>query len=425
MLRVSTISARPGMKLASPVFHPESPSRVLLRTGYELDSRTIVRLRELRVRSLWIAYPPLNFLLKHTSPEVIRHRACASGQVYAIFDQLSKNSDADLDYSAFARTISSLSESLISNPDTMVFLDDVASMGDDELEHSCSVGFLSVLMGLKMSVYLEHQRSRVPAVIARDVTPLGVAGLLHDIGVTQLPDEVRERFRNTHDTSDIEWQRHTELGFQIVHGRVPPSAAAAILHHHQAFDGSGFPARRRADGGYETLSGTSIHIHARTVAAADLFDRLSRRCDAEGNPMPRVRVLSSMLRGSYARKLDPMVMKGLLAICPPYPPGTMVRLSDGTDCVVIGWDPTDPCRPSVMVLDPSLPETAQPGEIITLSQTSGLCVSVADGQDVGRDNFYPVHNSDFCLETASKLLHNAAEVERYRSSLDRTQRRSA
>ncbi|GAB5497097.1 MAG: HD-GYP domain-containing protein [Phycisphaerales bacterium] len=425
MLRVSTISAKPGMKLATPVFHPESPSRVLLRTGFELDSRTIVRLRELRVRSLWVSYPPLNFLLKHTSPEVIRHRAHASGQVYDYFDRLSRKVDADLDYSAFARTITSLSESLIGNPDTMVFLDDIASMGDEELEHSCSVGFISVLMGLKMSVYLEHQRSRVPAAIARDVTPLGVAGLLHDIGVTQLSDEVRERFRRTRDTSDVEWQRHTELGFQIVHGRVPPSAAAAILHHHQAFDGSGFPARQRADGGYESISGTHIHIHARTVAVADMFDRLSRVSDTDGNLIPRVRVLGSMLQGKFAKKVDPMVMKGLLAVCPPYPPGTQVRLSDGTDCVVVGWEPTDPCRPTVMVLDPSLPESATPGEVIDLSKSSGLCIKVADGQDVGRDNFYPVHQTDYCLETASKLLHNAAELERQRSTKERSNRRIA
>ena len=413
------------MKLASPVFHPESPSRVLLRTGFELDSRTIVRLRELRVRTVWISYPPLDFLLKHTSPEVIRHRASVAGQVYDLFDALSKDSPADLDYASYARTISSLSESLISNPDTMVFLDDVASMGNEELEHACAVSFISVLMGLKMSTYLEHQRSRVSAAVARDVTPLGVAGMLHDIGITQLSDEVRERFAKTKDVHDTEWQAHPMLGFQMVHGMVPPSTAAAILNHHQAYDGSGFPARRRADGGTEVLSGNRIHIHARMIAAVDMFDRLSRHVDSEGNPVPRVRVLANMLRGKLAKKLDPMVMKGLLAVCPPYPPGSMVTLSDGTECVVVGWEPTDPCRPRVMVIDPNLPETNNAGEIIDLSETMGLCIGVADGQKVGRDNFYPVHRSDFCLETASKQLHNAAELERERSTNERIGRKSA
>lgn len=425
MLRVSMISAKAGMKLAMPVFHPESPSRVLLRSGYELDSRTILRLRELQVRAVWINYPPLAYLLKHASPEVIRHRASVAGQVHGMLDDLSRGSHADLEYSSYARTVSSLSQSLIDNPDSNILLDEVASGGDEDLEHACTVCFIAVLMGLKMGTYLEHQRARVSAVVARDVTPLGVAGMLHDIGMTQLPSEVRQRWRDYRDESDVEWQKHVEIGFQMVHGRVPPSAAAAVLHHHQAYDGSGFPYRQRADGGYEKLRGGRIHIYARILAAADIFDRMSRYTDAEGQYTPRVRILSMMLRGAYAKRLDPMVMRALLAVCPPYPPGTLVRLSDGTDCVVVGWETADPCRPRVMIVDPSLTEESEPGEVIDLSQSKGLCIAQADGQDVGRDNFYPINRSDFCLETASKLLHNAAELDRQRAHEAERFKRSA
>ncbi|MFI4894546.1 MAG: HD-GYP domain-containing protein [Phycisphaerales bacterium JB058] len=415
MLRVSMISAKAGMKLAMPVFHPESPSRVLLRSGFELDSRTILRLRELQVRAVWISYPPLSFLLKHASPEVIRHRASVAGHVHGLLDDLSRGSHADLEYSSYARTVSSLSQSLIDNPDSNMLLDEVASGGDDDLEHACSVCFIAVLMGLKMGTYLEHQRARVSAVVARDVTPLGVAGMLHDVGMTQLPEEVRQRWRETRDESDLDWQKHVEIGFHMVHGRVPPAAAAAVLHHHQAYDGSGFPYRKRADGGSEKLRGGRIHIYARILAAADIFDRMSRYKDASGGYAPRVRILNHLLRGPRAKKLDPMVMRALLAVCPPYPPGTLVRLSDGTSGVVVGWEPVDPCRPRVMIVDPSLTEESEPGEIIELAQSNGLCVVQAEGQDVGRDNFYPINRSDFCLETASKLLHNAAELERHRA----------
>lgn len=425
MLRVSIISAKAGMKLAMPVFHPESPSRVLLRSGYELDSRTILRLRELQVRTLWISYPPLSFLLKHAAPEVIRHRASVAGQVHTLLDDLNRGTHADLEYSAYARTVAALSQSLIDNPESNMLLDEVASGGDEDLEHACSVCYIAVLMGLKMGTYLEHQRARVSAVVARDVTPLGVAGMLHDIGMTQLPTEVRQRWRDHRDESDREWQKHVEIGFNMVHGRVPPAAAAAVLHHHQAYDGSGFPYRQRADGAYEKMSGSRIHIYARILAAADVFDRMSRRVDEHNTRKPRVRVLSTMLRGSRSRKMDPMVMRALLAVCPPYPPGTLVHLSDDTDGVVVGWEPTDPCRPRVMIVDPSLTEESEPGEIIDLTQTKGLCVAQADGQDVGRDNFYPINKSDFCLETASKMLHNAAELERQRASEADRARRSA
>lgn len=425
MLRVSMISARAGMKLAMPVFHPLSPGRVLLRSGFELDSRTILRLRELQVRAVWISYPPLAFLLRHASPEVIRHRAAVAAQVHHLLDELSQATHADLEYSSYARTVSALSQSLIDNPDANVLLDEVASGGDEDLEHACAVSFVSIMMGLKMGTYLEHQRARVSAVVARDVTPLGVAGMLHDIGMTQLAPETRQRWKAKRDENDTEWQKHAELGFQMVHGRVPPAAAAAILHHHQAYDGSGFPFRRRADGALEKLSGHRIHIFARIIAAADTFDRLSRRVDAEGRAVPRVRVLSKLIRGPRAKKLDPMVMRALLAVCPPYPPGTLVRLSDATDAAVVGWDPADPCRPRVVVVDPSLTEESEPGEAIDIAHTKGLCIAQADGIDVGRDNFYPISRTDFCLETASKLLHNAAELERQRANEADKSRRSA
>lgn len=411
MLRVMISSAEAGMKLAMPVFHPSSPGRVLLHAGFELDARTISRLNELSVRSVWVAYPKLSFLLKYASPEVIRHRAAIAGQVQELFDALGRDADAELEYSRYAAAVSSLIESLINNPESTILIDEIGC-DQSALHHACSVCFLTTLMGLKLASYLEHQRSRVSAASARDVTPLGVAAMLHDIGMVRLPEEVRERFAETNDESDPAWREHVKIGFSMVHGKVPPAASAAVLHHHQRYDGSGFPLRRRADGGTDRFAGDQIHIYARIIAAADLFDRLSRRVDAKGNPVPRVRVLSAMRRDPIVRWIDPMVFKSLLAVCPPYAPGTQVTLSDGRECVVVGWEPLDPCRPRVIEFDPQASDDEPTGEVIDLTCTAGLCVARAEGVDVGRDNFYPIQPADFCLDTASRMLHNAAENHR-------------
>jgi len=334
--------------------------------------------------------------------------------MHELFDALSHDSKAELEYACYAQSVSALIESLINNPESSILIDEIGS-DPSGLQHACSVCFLTTLMGLKLAPYLEHQRSRVAAATARDVTPLGVAAMLHDVGMTRLPDEVRERFAETNDESDPAWREHVKIGFSLVHGRVPPAAAAAVLHHHQRFDGSGFPMRKRADGGTDRYAGDQIHIYARIIAVADLFDRLSRRVDAQGNPPPRVRVLSMMRRDPLASWIDPMVFKSLLAVCPPYAPGTQVELNDGRNCVVVGWEPLDPCRPRVMEFDPEASEDEAPGEVIDLTRSSGLCVVRAEGVDVGRDNFYPIQPADFCLDTASRLLHNAAENQRLRS----------
>lgn len=416
MLRVLTIDAKPGMRLALPVFHPTAPGRVLLRAGYELDAASLARLRELTVRALWVAYPQLAFLLRYTSPEVIRRQAAVSGQIAFLFDSLRHDASAELEYEQYSRAVGSLVEALVADPAAAMFIDRISRVADEELEHAATVSYLSTLMGLKLIPYIEHQRSRLMPAQARDVTPLGVAGMLHDVGMVLLPEEARERFRRNPDPNDELYRSHVELGHKLVHRRVPPTVASAVLHHHQRFDGSGFPPRRTADGRTEPVSGEQIHIYARIIAVADAFDR--GLTTADGLEQPRVRVLRRLVTDPVADRFDPMAVRALLSVCPPYPPGTMVTLSDGTRGVVIGWDHRDPCRPRIQPFDPDEPDRLDGEPVVDLMQGRGVCVAFADGQEVGRDNFYPESPAAYCLDTATRRLHNAAEADRMRSRGD-------
>ena len=404
------------MRLALPVFHPTAPGRVLLRTGYELDARSLARLRDLDVRGLWVAYPQLSFLMRYVSPEVLRRRAAMSGQVAFLFDSLRRDSSAVFEYELYARGVGSLVEALVADPAAVLFIDHISRVSDAELEHAATVSYLSTLMGLKLIPYLEHQRSRITPQRARDITPLGVAGMLHDIGMVLLPEEARDRFRRKPDPTDALYRSHVELGHRLVHGRVPPTVASAVLHHHQRYDGSGFPAKSTADGRTEAISGEQIHVYARIIAVADAFDRQSR--DEDGVDVPRVRALRRLLTEPRVDGFDPMALKALLAVCPPYPPGTMVKLSNGISGVVIGWDHLDPCRPRVRPFDPYDPDRFGDDALYDLAQLKGVCVAEADGVDVGRENFYPETPLMYCLDSAARRLHNAAEADRIRARGD-------
>ncbi len=91
---------------------------------------------------------------------MIRHRASVAGHVHGLLDDLSRGSHADLEYSSYADGFFVVAVA-DRQPDSNMLLDEVASGGDDDLEHACSVCFIAVLMGLKMGTYLEHQRARV------------------------------------------------------------------------------------------------------------------------------------------------------------------------------------------------------------------------------------------------------------------------
>jgi putative nucleotidyltransferase with HDIG domain len=96
---------------------------------------------------------------------------------------------------------------------------------------------------------------------------LGLGGLLHDVGMTQLNPELVNR---TGPLSEREYETvraHTILGHDLVraHG-LPESVQLAVRSHHERYDGSGYPDR---------LRGEEIHPFARITAAAEVYDAIT------------------------------------------------------------------------------------------------------------------------------------------------------
>ena len=94
---------------------------------------------------------------------------------------------------------------------------------------------------------------------------------------------------------------------------------------------------------------------------------------------------------------------------PPYPPGSVVTLSNGVVGVVTEWYASDPCRPRVVELTGLDPDTDEPtGPGYNLLFRRDLEIVDIDGHDVRSDNFYPSRIGEFDLELTSKRMINAA-----------------
>jgi len=398
------------MVLALPVHHPKRHDTVLLKADMELDDQLIERLREINCREVWVRYPKLGFISQYINPAVNEARANVTGMLADDFDRIAGDTHARLDYDGYRRAIGSMIEKIYEHPKAALYIQELIDSDRPELTHASSVCLLSVLMGLKLEFYLVNERKRLAASNARDVTNLGLGALLHDIGMTQLQPEVVARWRAHHDETDVEWRRHVLEGYDMVRGEVDPSAAAAVLHHHQKFDGSGFPKLRASEQEERSFEGSDIHVFARIVAAADLFDRLRQtHADENAQPAPAVRALRIMREPPFSAGLDPVIFQGLLSVVPPYPPGAMVKLSNGVSGVVTEWYPSDPCRPRVVELTGLDPETDEPtGAGYNLLFRRDLEVIAIDGHDVRGDNFYPNRIGEFDLELTSKRMINAA-----------------
>ncbi|MGQ0627194.1 MAG: HD-GYP domain-containing protein [Phycisphaerales bacterium] len=410
MLNLSITRARPGMVLSMPVFHPAAPGHVLLKPGFELDAGTILRLAELKVPQVWIRYPALDALMRFVSPEVAAAHAELTHTLSAAFTPAQEGASTALDFGAYASAVKGLVTKLGENPGAQLLVGGLVHADSGLVAHSSNVCFLSLLMGLKLDAYIMSERTRVGPLHARNIESLGVGALLHDIGHLRTPPEVLRAFAQSGDERDPEYQRHAQVGFEMVKGKVEPTAAAAVLHHHQRADGTGFPTMpAHGQEGPRPLKGAEVHIFARIIGAADLFDRIRNPMTAEGEvrrgAVPVVRVLNTMRQEVRIGRLDPMVFKALLWAAPPFAPGSMVRLSNGRAAVVLGYSPFDPCRPRVQMARPGfpggVPEEGDLLEKVDLATAAETIVECED-QNVAGDLFFPANRSEFDLRVQSR-----------------------
>ncbi|MCR9077196.1 MAG: hypothetical protein NXI07_14240, partial [bacterium] len=119
---------------------------------------------------------------------------------------------------------------------------------------------------------------------------------------------------------------------------------------------------------------------------------------------PPVYALNTIMQEPYRSWIDPIVLQALISVCPAYAPGSQVRLSDGRLCVVIDWDPRNPCRPTVREMTHF--EDADQGEVINLQAAQELQVIECDGFNVEEFNFYPEHEHAFDLKQLERSLSN-------------------
>jgi HD-GYP domain-containing protein (c-di-GMP phosphodiesterase class II) len=91
--------------------------------------------------------------------------------------------------------------------------------------------------------------------------------LLHDLGKVGVPDAVllKNGPLEKHERGIIE--RHPTVGSSVLDGHEAfAEVRACVLHHHEHFDGSGYP---------EGLRGSAIPLAARIIAVADSYDAMT------------------------------------------------------------------------------------------------------------------------------------------------------
>jgi putative nucleotidyltransferase with HDIG domain len=95
---------------------------------------------------------------------------------------------------------------------------------------------------------------------------LGVATPLHDIGKLEVDRAILTKAGPLDAAEVAEIRRHPEAGARMLNGiRSLHAAVGTVLHHHERWDGAGYP---------HGLAGDDIPEDARIVAVADAYDAM-------------------------------------------------------------------------------------------------------------------------------------------------------
>jgi hypothetical protein len=383
VLIVPIEQATPGMKLAMTVTHPEQPEQDLLRRNFVLEQPVLDRMRALGIACIFVDYPGLEDLDKHLAPNLSPERLALYTKVKTSFTEFQTNASPTVNFKDYYSATRDFIATLLQNGKNPIYLDELsARLGADGVRHSMAVAHMALVLGIKLERYLIAQRQRLSTAQAREVVNLGVAGMLHDLGKTKLPEKLRE----IHDLCPpanaeerAEWESHVRIGYDMIREEVETTAAAAVLNHHQHFDGTGFPTRDLGDGNNIAQDGVRIHIYARILLAADLYDRLAIAPD--GKTRRNNLEILHLMRTQYAKRLDPEVAAMLPVVVPPFPPGSRITLSDGRTAVVTTVNLEDPYRPTAKFMAPDgLTLTA---DSINLAKFPDLQVTGVGGTPVG------------------------------------------
>ena len=191
---------------------------------------------------------------------------------------------------------------------------------------------------------------------------LGVAALLHEAGMIQLPPQTYLSNRALSPQERKLIMAHPVYGFNLLKNfDFPLVVSLAALEHHERENGSGYP---------QKLTGEKISLYAKIIAVACSYEALTAsrpHKDAKDGYSGMLDLLKN-----EGKQYDDTIVKALVFSLSIYPIGLYVLLSNGKKGQVVDVNPENPKFPMVQIFGELNPdgknkviETSQDGVYIT------------------------------------------------------------
>lgn len=225
-----------------------------------------------------------------------------------------QNKHYDFDVSVVKEGLTSLTDILLLDNDVLGSLRLIALSENYHFTHAVNVAMFSAMICKWLTLDKEM------------IYMASLSGLLHDIGKTQVSQELLFKSENLELKEFEQLKMHSRFGYESLKNNptIPREVLAAILFHHERSDGSGYPSGLKEE---------QTPYLARIVAVADVFDAIT------SDKIYKKSVSSfkafTIIKDESFRGLDPKISEIFLSNIAAFFVNNRVRLSDGREGEVV------------------------------------------------------------------------------------------
>ncbi len=195
--------------------------------------------------------------------------------------------------------------------------------------HSMRSTVFAIVIGIQLKIPLSK------------LTEIGVACILHEIGMIKLPPQFYMTNRILSPAEKKTIYTHPLLSYDIVKSfDFPLSIGLAVLEHHEKEDGSGYPRK---------MIGKDISLYAKIISIACSFEAITAPRHHRSAQSAH-EAMVEMLKNT-GKQYDETVIKALLYSMSLFPIGSYVFLADGRIGLIADTNPEDPKNPIVQLIN--------------------------------------------------------------------------
>lgn len=221
------------------------------------------------------------------------------------------------------------------------------------VQHSVNVAIYAVKMANDLKFSKDEQ------------TKIGMAGLLHDIGIASVPDKIinkkdiltKEELEIIKERSNYSYNILKSFGHEYTY------LAESALQVNERIDGSGYPSG---------LKGDEINEYAQIIGLLDIYEALihSRPHRKKFTHFMAIKEIINTSKHRFKRKY----LKSLLDTFSIFPVHSYVQLNSEAICKVVETYPNQPLRPKVQIVFDSQMQKVSTQRIVSLPENPLLYI---------------------------------------------------